>query len=351
MVFVETESFHTLLKALRAILTSKIIRKRLATLFRHVAPLRRPVKPPPRQHQFCPFKHTLCEVWSHQCHPEVSDYTMRKQEGHSLSAFPEIFTAREGSRHSHWIRPTSIFWLKWPHKALECFWRRELVAFKEIIHFQLSNGYNFRVCKLHSKGWQADSLTSLAFPIAESTTKAVSCNSVSRKLFKNVWLVLFVHSVLFVFFHCFLPSFALARSSTPRDVVRGPVKRRCTFSLKPLLLSVLSRHALPTYKKGKGRGLRMGKQSEGGRKAMEKQEFNELEMIVKTILFRTLWRSRNSWNCSRSILGTPKSMRWQKKLKEMRLTRVWREDFLKSFFGRGVHLMFSFIFFWHWSRA
>ena len=34
---------------------------------------------------------------------------MRKQEGHSLSAFPEIFTAREGSCHSHWIRFTSIF--------------------------------------------------------------------------------------------------------------------------------------------------------------------------------------------------------------------------------------------------
>ena len=190
-----------------------------------------------------------------------------------MSAFPEILAARQASRHSRRIRPSSISQSKWPTQSVEMFLKESSRGLHDTCRsFNSQMATAFVSASFIRRDGRSTLWPHMRF-LLNRVRRYLFCATQFLKSYSKMYDYLYLFSLIsFVFFHRFLSPFALARSSTPRDVVRNLAMKRCILSFWTLFCCALSPHALLTFKKREGLGLRMGEKSKGERKAMEKQK-------------------------------------------------------------------------------
>ena len=150
-----------------------------------------------------PFKHDVYKIWSQQCNLEVSDCNTRKREGHSLSAFPEVFAARQGSRHSRRIQNSRFFSRNGQHRASKCLWRREVEAFITLADLSALKWLQFSCLQASFEGMtgRLSSLTCVSYWLEYGDICSVQL-SFSKAIRKCM--------ISPIFFHSFHPCFSIA---------------------------------------------------------------------------------------------------------------------------------------------
>ena len=150
-----------------------------------------------------PFKHDVHKIWSQQCNLEVSDCVTRKREGHSLSAFPEVFAARQGSRHSRRIRNPRFFSQNGQHRSSKCFWWRAVEAFITLADLSTLKWLQFSCLQASFEG-MAGRLSGLPYvsycwEYGESSSMQLSFSKAIQKCMVSP-----------IFFHSFYSCFSIA---------------------------------------------------------------------------------------------------------------------------------------------